>query len=430
MRKRLMTRAPLLAMAVMAGSLWLGSAGAWGDSLVDTSGCPASGYALLGAPGGEQNQWGNEFVAPTNYLKTFAADVSLAQNQSITLALFNADAAGPSGAPIWTAPATILSTVGVFKLQTFNVDQVVTAGKTYAFVLIDGTPTTAVGWAIGSASSGACSPGPVVDGPAGGAFLAPLTSSVLLFSADFANATAPGLSPSPVSFPAQPAGTIGNVQTVTVTATGTVPATLGQVNVSGADGGDFLLVEDQCSGQTLVPSASCTIGLRFAPGASGSAARAATLDVPYLTGSTPPGGAANPPTGVTTDPLSGTAQPAGAGQVGPAGPQGPAGAAGPAGANGQVELVTCTTVTQTKKVHGHNRRVKQTRCTTKLVSGPVTFTTGGARATLTRGDVVYAVGFARGTRLQLEATRTLRPGAYVLSRRGPGVSSRERVRVR
>jgi hypothetical protein len=98
-----------------------------------------------------------------------------------------------------------------------------------------------------------------------------------------------------------------------------------------------------------------------------------------------------------------------AGERGPTGAQGPAGARGPAGPSGKVELVTC------KKVKGKQR------CTGKLVSGTVKFTTAGlaARATLSRHGVVYAAGAARlahgHTSLRLLPVRGLRPGKYTLT---------------
>jgi hypothetical protein len=67
-------------------------------------------------------------------------------------------------------------------------------------------------------------------------------------------------------------------------------------------------------------------------------------------------------------------------------------------------------------------RVKgRQRCTTKLVSGTVKFTTAGkvAQATLSRHGVVYAAGTARlgygRTSLRLLPMRRLRPGKYTLT---------------
>lgn len=108
------------------------------------------------------------------------------------------------------------------------------------------------------------------------------------------------------------------------------------------------------------------------------------------------------------------------GEKGPAGVQGPTGPRGPAGPAGKVELVTC------KKVNGKQR------CTTKLVSGTLKFSTSGvaAQATLSRHGVVYAAGTARTMRgrmsLRLLPVRRLRPGKYTLTLLS-GVGRHERI---
>jgi len=103
------------------------------------------------------------------------------------------------------------------------------------------------------------------------------------------------------------------------------------------------------------------------------------------------------------------------GGPGERGTQGPTGTQGPAGPTGKVELVSC------KKV------AKKQKCTAKLVSGTVSFTTSGtpAQATLSRHGVVYAVGAARTASrrmsLRLLPVRRLRPGKYTLTLiSGPG----------
>lgn len=67
-------------------------------------------------------------------------------------------------------------------------------------------------------------------------------------------------------------------QTVTVTNTGNADLVLG--NVAMADGltPPFSLVNDTCSGQTVAATASCTIGVRFAPVAAGGFTEA--FDIP------------------------------------------------------------------------------------------------------------------------------------------------------
>jgi hypothetical protein len=96
---------------------------------------------------------------------------------------------------------------------------------------------------------------------------------------------------------------------------------------------------------------------------------------------------------------------------------GPQGAPGLPGPPGEIELVTCTTHTKTVIRHHKKVKVKQQKCSAKLVSGPVTFTTSGAaaHATLSRRGVVYATGSARDGRTRLVAGRPLRPGRYTLT---------------
>ena len=92
------------------------------------------------------------------------------------------------------------------------------------------------------------------------------------------------------------------------------------------------------------------------------------------------------------------------GPAGPAGPQGPAGKQGPPG---KIEIVTC------KKVK------RKQRCTTRTVSGTVTFTARSARAMVSRDGVVYAAGTAHTTsgrmHLRLVPLRKLRRGHYTLT---------------
>lgn len=111
------------------------------------------------------------------------------------------------------------------------------------------------------------------------------------------------------------------------------------------------------------------------------------------------------------------------GPAGKPGPQGPAGTPGPQGPAGQIELVSC------KKKNGKQH------CTTKLVSGSVSFTTGLSmeRATLSRHGSVYATGtahIARGGRIHLRLLprRALRVGRYTLTLVS-GAGSRRRIRT-
>ncbi len=59
-------------------------------------------------------------------------------------------------------------------------------------------------------------------------------------------------------------------QTVTVTNTGTAVLLVGAVGSSNAIAAPFSLMNDMCSNQTIAPSASCTITVRFAPTSTGT----------------------------------------------------------------------------------------------------------------------------------------------------------------
>jgi hypothetical protein len=100
------------------------------------------------------------------------------------------------------------------------------------------------------------------------------------------------------------------------------------------------------------------------------------------------------------------------------GAQGPAGATGAQGPAGQVELVTCTLLTMGK---GKHKKTVQ-KCTSKLTSSPVKFTTAGTAITaaLSRGKILYATGSAidsgKQTKLLLlRPRRTIAKGSYTLT---------------
>ncbi|HTZ87158.1 MAG TPA: hypothetical protein VMB05_10875, partial [Solirubrobacteraceae bacterium] len=134
-------------------------------------------------------------------------------------------------------------------------------------------------------------------------------------------------------------------------------------------------------------------GATGATGSQGSAGAAGAAGQKGADGATGPSGSAGP--------------------AGPIGPAGPAGPQGPAGADGKVQLVKCTTVKQGSK--------KVQKCTTKLVSSPLTLkaASASAHARLSRYGVLYAAGTARTHRgrlsLSLNSRRRLRPGRYTLT---------------
>lgn len=91
--------------------------------------------------------------------------------------------------------------------------------------------------------------------------------------------------------------------------------------------------------------------------------------------------------------------------------------------------MTCTTVTKTIKVHGKKKKVTQKKCTTKLISGPITFTATASKAALSRGRVIYATGTATGSRLRLQLHRRLRPGRYTLTLTSHHQTTRQTITI-
>lgn len=177
--------------------------------------------------------------------------------------------------------------------------------------------------------------------------------------------------------------------------------------ISGPNASDFTnpAGDDTCTAATLPAGGACFIGIRFSPGQAGARTATLTLDANN----------ANP--APATVPLFGTGVAANAGPAGPAGPRGTTGATGPRGPAGKVELVSC------KRVTVKHRKVN--RCTTKVVSGTVKFTTTGTvtHAVLSRRHRTAATGIATGRRgqsLLLSAARMLTAGRYTLTltRRG------------
>jgi hypothetical protein len=292
-------------------------------------------------------------------------------------------------------------------------------------------------------------------------------------------------SPASLTFPEVPMQSTSSPQTVTLTNNGPPVAITGEGfdTSGGAQGDDYFVGSSTCG--VIPTNGTCKISVRFNPQQTGSSASTMTIyaadpqtgeplwDTPTISvsgtggdlpvGSTGPTGATGPtgttgmtgPTGTTgmTGPTgdTGASGPAGAtgmtgpsgmvgatgptGAAGPTGPTGavgnsgatgprgpggatgPAGARGPAGAAGRVELVTCHTVTEVT----HHVKHKVTKCSTKLLTGTVKFTTTVAvsRITISRAGVVYAQGRGQtvGGRMQLLVIlrRRLAPGRYTIT---------------
>jgi hypothetical protein len=232
----------------------------------------------------------------------------------------------------------------------------------------------------------------------------------------------------------QAVGLRSAVQVLVLTNVGAQPVTVtgAALDVAG-DPGDFTITSDGCAGRTLAFDQICTITARFTPSAAGT--RSATIDL-----------SDNEPTASTialsgngVAPITGPAEPTGpSGPSGPTGPAGATGSAGPVGATGpqgpqgnlgQIELITCRSITATRG--GKKHRAK--RCRIKLISATATFTTTSAEATLTRRGLTYATGVARLTDLVLYDRRPLHRGSYtlILTRQlgGYRVISREQITI-
>jgi len=99
-------------------------------------------------------------------------------------------------------------------------------------------------------------------------------------------------SPGPVAAPAnlgfttQALGTLSSAQTATVTNSPVgYPLLVNRVRTTGADRADFIVVVDDCTGESVPSSGSCEVSVRFAPTAAG--VRSATLEIQHNGDSSP-----------------------------------------------------------------------------------------------------------------------------------------------
>jgi hypothetical protein len=88
-----------------------------------------------------------------------------------------------------------------------------------------------------------------------------------------------GADPTRVSFGSRPVGASTELRTVTVSNKGEAPLRVGTVALAGANSGDFVFSADRCSGATVDPGRTCTVGVGFAPQHEGG--RSATLTIPH-----------------------------------------------------------------------------------------------------------------------------------------------------
>jgi tripartite motif-containing protein 71 len=122
----------------------------------------------------------------------------------------------------------------------------------------------------------------------------------------------PQISASPASFD------FGNInlgststKTGTLLSIGNVDLVIGMISLSGTNQGEFSLVNDNCSGRTIIPSENCTLGILFSPTSLGT--KTGSLSIPSNATTTPTLSLRLSGTGITTLNLS--INPIGGGRV-------------------------------------------------------------------------------------------------------------------
>lgn len=195
------------------------------------------------------------------------------------------------------------------------------------------------------------------------------------------------LSATALAFPAQPAGSAGAAQRITLSASGAAPLALRKPSASA----DFL-VSDGCPA-LIAAGASCSIDVRFAPQGTGDRSGTLSLDTSA---------------GPLTVALSGAGTSA---PVGVQGPPGPPGAPAPiVTPSPKVGLTTCV----------------KSRCRTRTISGADKLAVAGT-ATLKRGRRILARGPARDGLLRLTGAKAVAKGRYTLTVTGLDANGRPRT---
>jgi hypothetical protein len=238
-------------------------------------------------------------------------------------------------------------------------------------------------------------------------FSAPLPNGEMLIGAGFSSESFTSDTAEVYVTPAEAAVSGGNFgdqtvaqpsaeQSLVLTNVGSQILRIAGATVSGGTNpSDFAIVGNACADKSLDFGQSCSITVRFTPGAAG--ARSATLSLEDNEST---------PASLTLAGVGVAANAGPTGATGATGPRGPAGAQGPAGKDGKIRLVTCTVTTRKHKKHK--------TCKTRTITGTQTFTTSIAHAKLIRHGIVYATGTAIGTRLTLHATRRVPAARYTL----------------
>jgi ASPM-SPD-2-Hydin domain-containing protein len=244
---------------------------------------------------------------------------------------------------------------------------------------------------------------------------APVTTSDVSLAGEGVHADTLTLDPTTLTFTSTQLGASSPTQTVTLT-NGSEQMPVTGLTLGGAAPHDFVIEHDGCTGADLAPGATCSFDVTFAPGQAG--ARSATVTVAGAT-------VGNPYPSVSLSGVGSSPPPDPGNPTGPSAPNGPAVSSSgtdpahrtqPVHPSVTIELITCK---PNRKTNGHRQQ-----CTAKLISGPLTFTATAstARATISRGRVVYATGPATAVgsgrwELVIHKRRALRSGLYTLTLR-------------
>ncbi|KHE91486.1 MAG: hypothetical protein SCABRO_02775 [Candidatus Scalindua brodae] len=65
-------------------------------------------------------------------------------------------------------------------------------------------------------------------------------------------------------------GSTSPAQAITISNTGTADLVIGAISTTGTDASDFIIQNENCSGQTIAPSGTCTVDVIFSPASAGS----------------------------------------------------------------------------------------------------------------------------------------------------------------
>jgi Collagen triple helix repeat (20 copies) len=219
----------------------------------------------------------------------------------------------------------------------------------------------------------------------------------------------PEVTPTSLDFGAQALDTIGAAHTITVTA-GSEALQIQKVLTGEDDSSDFVVTDDECTGETLQPEEKCSFVVRFAPSAAGVRSASVILRTAPTTDLevSLAGAGGQLPSGETGTP----GEPGGEGPEGAAGQPGLAGAAGVSGSAG------AHGVDGARGARGPAGRDASVRCRLAKGHHKVTCTVAfaGKRATrtaparLTKNGLTYA----RGSLAALRTARAIQPGAYTL----------------